>query len=53
MIGNNIYMNNSDISAIFTDISAVKDVGLESFIDNYFWPVSDNDFHDFIEFINS
>jgi hypothetical protein len=45
-------MNNSDISAIFTDISAVKDVGLESFIDNYFWPVSDNDFHDFIEFIN-
>ena len=45
-------MNNSDISAIFTDISAVRDVGLESFIDNYFWPVSDNDFHDFIEFIN-
>jgi len=33
-------------------MSVIRGSGLESFVDNYFWPVSDNDFHDFIELIN-
>ena len=45
-------MSNSR-SILFADISAIKDAGLENFTDDYFWPVSDDDFHDFVEFINN
>jgi len=45
-------MNNSSNYVIFADMSVIRGSGLESFVDNYFWPVSDNDFHDFIELIN-
>jgi hypothetical protein len=36
---------------ILPDISAVKEAGIDYYRDNYFWPVSEDDYHNFIEFM--
>ena len=45
-------MNNSDRSMINLDMTSIRESGIKKFIDNYFWPVSDDEFHNFIEYIN-
>ena len=51
-VRSDICMNNSGKSTIFLDMTSIRDIGLKNFVNNYFWPVSDNDFHGFVEFIN-
>ena len=35
---------------ILGDISVIKEKGADYLLDNYFWPVSDNEFKDFIRY---
>jgi len=38
---------------VLPDISAVKKAGINYYKDNYFWPVPEDEYHEFIEFMHS
>ena len=35
---------------ILGDVSAIKEKGIESLLDNYYWPVSDSEFREFVKY---